>query len=67
MARVLFLGIAAAAALGAGCVVHGRGQVDIVDVQGYHHSGYYDDQHNWHGGYYDANHGWHDDAPDWHR
>ena len=40
--------------------------VDIVDVQGYHHRGYYDDHHTWHGGYDDANHQHHDDPPDWH-
>ena len=53
-----------------GCVaeVHGPpGQVDIVDDHGYHHQGYYDDQHNWHGGYDDENHVHHDDPPDWHQ
>jgi hypothetical protein len=41
--------------------------LDLVDVQGYHHQGYYDDHHDWHGGYYDAHHQFHNDAHDWHR
>jgi len=57
--------------LAAGCVVAPPPpgpfpMVDFVDVQGYHHHGYYDDHHQWHGGYDDANHQHHDDPPDWH-
>jgi hypothetical protein len=44
----------------------GFAQVDIVDENGWHHHGYWDDQHVWHGGYYDANHSYHDDPGDWH-
>jgi len=40
--------------------------VDLVDVHGYHHQGYYDDDHVWHGGYYDESHAYHEDAHDWH-
>jgi hypothetical protein len=56
-----------------GCVVvdHDHGpdhydRVDVVDVNGYHHQGYYDESHDWHGGFYDANHQFHDDPHDWH-
>jgi len=66
----LSLGIFAVAGIGGGCVVHAQGpgaQVEFVDVQGYHHRGYYDDHHDWHGGYYDQGHAWHDDAHDWHQ
>jgi|HubBroStandDraft_1064217.scaffolds.fasta_scaffold1111774_1 hypothetical protein len=69
VALAFWILMAGAASLGSGCVVHGHGgyaQVDLVDVQGYHHTGYYDDHHNWHGGYYDEHHAWHDDAQDWH-
>jgi len=78
--RVLTRGITLAVlAAGAGCIVAPPGppgpppppgrfvSVDVVDVQGYHHQGYYDDHHQWHGWYYDANHVRHDDPPDWHR
>jgi hypothetical protein len=53
-----------------GCIVHGHGgyaQVDLVDVHGYHHQGYYDEHHDWHGGYYDEQHQYHNDAHDWHQ
>jgi hypothetical protein len=53
-----------------GCVVSAHGhydQVDLVDVHGYHHQGYYDDHHDWHGGYYDEGHNFHDDPHDWHQ
>jgi hypothetical protein len=51
-----------------GCVIRAHGpQVDVVDAHGYHHQGYYDDNHDWHGGYYDENHQFHDDPHDWHR
>ena len=49
----------------AGCVVRTPGPVDVVDEHGWHHHGYYDDQHAWHGGYYDDAHAYHDDPPDW--
>lgn len=65
----LWVGIGLAVSVGGGCVVHARGgfaQVDLVDVNGYHHQGYYDDHHDWHGGWYDKDHGWHDDPHDWH-
>jgi hypothetical protein len=39
--------------------------LEIVDENGYHHHGYWDDHHAWHGGYYDAHHAYHDDPPDW--
>jgi hypothetical protein len=42
-------------------------QVDIVDAHGYHHQGYYDDNHDWHGGYDDEQHQHHDDPHDWHQ
>jgi hypothetical protein len=45
----------------------GYAQLDIVDVNGFHHHGYYDHDHNWHGYYEDANHGHHDDPHDWHQ
>jgi hypothetical protein len=63
------LGIIAAMSLTA-CVVHDHGhfaQVDVLDVHGYHHQGYYDDHHDWHGGYYDESHQFHDDPHDWHQ
>jgi hypothetical protein len=69
-ACVWCLAAVAAATLGAGCVVHEHGHfadVDVVDVHGYEHHGFYDDQHNWHGGYYDENHAYHDDPHDWHQ
>ncbi len=49
-----------------GCVVHGHGDVEVVDEHGYHHNGYYDEHHDWHGGYYDEDHHYHDDPHDWH-
>jgi hypothetical protein len=64
------VGALAAASLIGGCVVRGHGgyaSVDIVDAHGYHHQGYYDDQHSWHGGWYDENHNYHDDPHDWHQ
>jgi hypothetical protein len=69
MASGCCLAAIALAGLTGGCVVHGHGyaQVDVVDVQGYHHQGYYDDNHAWHGGYYDEHHNFHNDPPDWHR
>jgi hypothetical protein len=70
LAGVFGLGILAAVGSLGGCVVRGHGgyaSVDLVDVQGYHHQGYYDDQHAWHGGYYDQNHAYHDDPHDWHQ
>jgi hypothetical protein len=63
---VLAGGISLAAfGLGAGCVVHPHDQVDVVDAQGYHHHGYYDDHHVWHGGYVDEHNVHHDDPGDW--
>jgi hypothetical protein len=41
--------------------------VDVVDAHGYHHHGYYDNNHYWHGGYYDEGHVYHDDPHDWHQ
>jgi hypothetical protein len=49
-----------------GAVVVVGPQVDIVDSYGYHHHGYYDNQHIWHGGYYDSGHAYHADRGDWH-
>jgi hypothetical protein len=62
-AAARLLGIATAASLVGGCAAH----VDLVDVHGYHHQGYYDNNHDWHGGYYDENHQYHDDPHDWHQ
>ena len=44
----------------------GVAQVDFVDAHGYHHHGWYDNDHHWHGGYYDEHHAYHGDAHDWH-
>ena len=55
----------ATASAGVGCATRGD-RLEIVDEHGYHHQGYYDDQHAWHGGYYDENHLYHDDPQDWH-
>jgi hypothetical protein len=65
------IGGLAIATLVGGCVVHARPVVvgppgvEIVDEHGYHHHGYYDDQHVWHGYYMDEHNVRHDDAPDW--
>ncbi len=54
--------------LSSGCMYrHDHEQVDIVDAQGYHHKGYYDDSHAWHGGWTDEHNTFHDDPNDWHR
>jgi hypothetical protein len=53
--------------VGAGCFGPAGGEVDIVDSQGYHHHGHYDNDHHWHGYYEDEHHGHHDDPDDWHR
>jgi len=69
VAKGLCLGFLAVAGLSVGCVVHAHGpgaDVEIVDEQGYHHTGHYDDAHVWHGGYYDNDHNFHNDPPDWH-
>jgi hypothetical protein len=63
------LAMSAAGFIG-GCEVRAHGhfdEVDIVDDHGWHHHGYYDDNHAWHGGYYDDGHVYHDDDPAWHR
>jgi hypothetical protein len=72
--RTAFVGSWWIAALAAssliGCVMHGGGhydEVDVVDAHGWHHHGYYDEHHDWHGGYYDDSHAFHDDPHDWHR
>ncbi len=49
-----------------GAVVVGPPGIEIVDANGYHHHGYYDDHHAWHGGYEDEHHVHHDDPADWH-
>jgi len=75
-ARAAIIVIGANAALLAGliwvggCVHHhhdGYEQVEVVDVHGYHHRGYYDERHDWHGGYYDERNAFHDDPHDWDR
>ena len=49
------LGMGVLMSLSGGCVYHhDHEQVDVVDAQGYHHKGYYDE-----------NHGYHDDPHDW--
>ncbi len=40
--------------------------IDVVDADGFHHTGYYDEHHDWHGGYYDHDRNYHDDPHDWH-
>ena len=59
--------LAGAVAFSTGCVFRSHTQVEIVDANGYHHQGYYDDASAWHGGYYDEQREWHDDPHDWHR
>ena len=59
--------LAAGLALSAGCLFRSHTQVDIVDANGVHHQGYYDDTNLWRGGYYDQQHEWHDDPRNWHR
>ncbi|HEY1921629.1 MAG TPA: hypothetical protein VGG44_02595 [Tepidisphaeraceae bacterium] len=76
MAPLLGAILIALTMLAAGCEVRAEGppgvvigppQIDLVDVNGYHHHGYYDDHHAWHGGWEDEHHVHHDDPGDWHR
>jgi hypothetical protein len=61
------LGMGVLMSLSGGCVYHhDHEQVDVVDAQGYHHKGYYDENHGWHGGWTDEHNQYHDDPPDWH-
>jgi hypothetical protein len=63
----LLAGVVAVGGFSTGCVHHHHyDQVDYVDVRGYHHQGYYDDNHQWRGGYYDEQHSFHNDPGDWH-
>ena len=39
--------------------------VVLYDDNGFEHTGYYDQAHDWHGGYYDQGHAFHNDAHDW--
>ena len=66
---ILSANLAAAIMLGlsTGCDRHDHVQVEVVDGQGLHHKGYYDENRAWHGGYYDEHNTFHDDPQDWHR
>jgi hypothetical protein len=45
---------------------HHEDRAVIVDEHGWHHEGFYDENHGWHGGYVDDHGVHHDDPADWH-